>query len=327
VARGKGIEVPITADTKGFIKGTKQAEDTLEDFGDSLDAVAKDGTTAAERLDRAFADVDFKIAALEAEQAATKIEGSFKDAARAVGVSTDKIKADSKSSFKTVGAEAGQEFSQNFGEAIRSGNPAEAIVETVTSLSGALGGVGLALAGAFGIGAAIVSEIEKQNTRVREAATGLFNAARQGAIDAAAKEDFVNTILGTESWADALRKLAPLARTAGVSIGEVVQEIETGGTAVTGLDTALKAARDRADALGASPGPQQVAAALGPAGKAAQELAGFFQEGAAAIADQNALLQAQRDIALNSIRLVEQAGRTARGVTNAERTEINRTRP
>jgi len=297
----KGIVLDFIANVSPFRRGTKEAQAALDAFGDSLTDVARDGAKAGERL-----------------------ETSFRDAAQAVNRSSDQMKAQAGTSFRDIGTEAGAEFSQNFGEAIRSGNPADAIVETVTSLGGALGGVGLVLAGAFGIGAAIAGEIEKAKERVRTASNGLFDAARQGAIDAAAKEDFVNAILGTDSWAESLRKLAPLARAAGVPIGDVVAEIESGGRAATGLDRALDAAKARADLLGASNGPQQVAAALGPAGKAAQELAGFYSAGADALAQQNELLRPQRDIALNSIREVERAGRTAAGVTRAERYEMTR---
>jgi hypothetical protein len=195
-------------------------------------------------------------------------------------------------------------------------------------LSGALGGIGIALAGAFGIGAAIVNEISSKAEGVRTAAAGLFEAARQGAIDAAAKEDFVNAILGTDSWADSLTKLAPLARQAGVSIGDVVKEIETGGAAVTDLDRAFADATRRADELRkAGRSGDEIAGNLTLAQTAAGTLAAIYERGADAIAQQNDLLILQRDIALNSIREVERAGRTARGTTNAERYDAQRARP
>lgn len=301
---GKGIRIPIVADVREFLTGTRKAEQGLDDFADALDQTARDGDKAAEKLER-----------------------SFKDAARSINQTGDKIKSDSKSTYREIGTEAGAEFSQNFGEGIRSGNPTDAIVETVTSLGGALGGVGLVLAGAFGIGAAIAKEITDQTANVKKAATGLFEAARQGAIDAAAKEDFVNSILGTESWADSLRLLAPLARQAGVPIGDVVAEIESGGDAVTKLDTAFQAATKRANELrAAGKSGDEIAGNLTKAQVAAGTLAGLYERGADAIAQQNELLALQRDIALNTIREIERAGTAARGVTNFERSEM-RTRP
>jgi hypothetical protein len=231
------------------------------------------------------------------------------------------LRKGSKAGLADAGRETGAEFTQNFAEGVKSGDPAAVITETIAAAGSYLGPVGLTLAGAFGIGAAIVSEINASRERAYSAAKGLYEAVRSGAYDAAAKEEFVNNILGTEDFADARKKIAPQARLAGVSIGDVVAEIESGGDAATGLDAKVNQAIARLKELGDNPGPQQVAAALGPAGKAALELAGYYEQGAKAIADANYLLTLQKDIAINNVREVERAGRTARGVTNFERSE------
>jgi ABC-type transporter Mla subunit MlaD len=201
--RGRGIIVDLVANANPFRRGTKQAEDALEDFGDSLDQVARDGDKAAEKLER-----------------------SFKDTARAVNNVGDDVRRNSN--LGSVGAEIGEEFSQNFGEAVRSGNPAEAITETFTSLGPAFGVAGLAVAAGAGIVNGVIQGIQQAKDRLKDAGNELYRALEDGFLDAAERKIQLTAALGVDEYEDALDKIARLASETGVSTREIAAYLQDG---------------------------------------------------------------------------------------------------
>jgi hypothetical protein len=213
------IEIGVTADTKPFVTNTKKAQQTLEDFGDALDDVARDGAQSAE-----------------------KIERSFKDTANAVNNVGKDIK--SQSNLGNVGSEIGQEFSQNFGEAVRGGDPAGAIAETFTSLGPAFGIAGVAAAAGAGIILGVIKGAQEKAAEFKAAVEEITSAAFDATVDLAAEagigavlafqrawesnaiqEDQVRKALGVDSAAEALNELSRIAGLTGIPIGQLREAI------------------------------------------------------------------------------------------------------
>jgi methyl-accepting chemotaxis protein len=226
-ARGKGIVLDFIANVSPFRRGTKEAENALDDFGDSLTEVAKDGDKAAEKLER-----------------------SFKDTARAVNRVSDDVRTQG-TKVSDVGSEIGQEFSQNFGEAVRSGNPAEAITETFTSLGPAFGVAGLAVAAGAGIVNGVIQGIAEAKARLAKAGLDMYEALQDGFLDAAEKKIQLTAALGVDEYEAALDKIARLAKETGIGTQEIARYLQDGTDPAGRIATALEradAARQRVQA-------------------------------------------------------------------------------
>ena len=110
-----GIKITLLSDVKGFLTGTKQAEDALEDVSDSLDDVAKDAAKAGDKAGDELADGiekgtddaadsverlerSFKEMADSADKGATEASGSVEKLDRSFKDLADSVKKVSKSS-------------------------------------------------------------------------------------------------------------------------------------------------------------------------------------------------------------------------------------
>lgn len=269
MARG-GVTVKFLADFGKFIGEVAKGERSLADFGDALDSVAKDGDRAAEKLER-----------------------SFSDTARAVNRATDDLD-NVKGKAGAVGSEVGQEFSQNFGEAVRSGDPFGAILETGTSLGPAFGAAGVALAAAFGIGKAIADDITAQAERLREAGRTAWEALRDGMLDAAEQKVQLTAALGVDNLEDALDRIAELAADTGLEASDIAAYIATGvdpaGRVAAALERAAEAqerARASQDAARGNFTAEELAAA---------NIADARERSLAALERGNDLLRLEREI-------------------------------
>jgi hypothetical protein len=164
-----------------------------------------------------------------------------------------------KGRFGAVGAEVGEEFSQNFGEAVRSGNPLGAVFETATSLGPALGLAGLAAAAGAGIVSAVVSGIKANEQRIKDAGASLYDAMQDGMLDQAEKDDLLTQVLGVDNVPEAMRKVSRISRELGVKASDVFAEIISGGSAQTAIDDYMKqieAGIERAAQAGQAPDPE-----------------------------------------------------------------------
>lgn len=233
----RGIRVPFIADVREFIAGTRRAEQSLEDFEDSLESVVREGDSATNAL-----EADFRDLANSADRSFDKIDRSADDA----------LGTKLKGKGKRVGGEIGEEFSQNFGEAIRGGNIGDALVETVTSLGPALGAAGLAAAAAFGIGKALLDEASKAQKRAKQVGSNLFEAFRDGILEAKEREGILTGALGVDDIAAATARAADIARRLGVETSDALTYILTAGkTATPELEAALARAAAEAAAIAA----------------------------------------------------------------------------
>lgn len=228
---GKGIRVPFVADVRKFISGTDRIEDSLDDVADSLDKLTAEGDAVERQLESNFRDI------------AADARTQFRKVGKAADDGFDQVRRSGKAA--EAGREVGGEFAQNFGESVRSGDPAGALVETVTSLGPAFGAAGVALAAAFGIGKALVDEANKSKARLKAAGKTAFNALRDGVIEAQEQEDTLVDVLGADDIADAMKRAKKEAKNLGVATSDVVAFIVSGGRVAT---PALTAALARADA-------------------------------------------------------------------------------
>lgn len=216
MARDGSVLVKFLADTLGFRRGT-------DDMARALDDAARTTERDTEHMARAFRD------------AGQKIDRSTKD----VGQGT-------KRNMKDAGKEAGGEFIQNMGEGIGSGAPnlQDTILGTIGGIAPALGaaGVGVAIGATAALG--IIQGISEQQKKVKQAATDLFDAMRQGIVDAAAKENLLEQALGVDNMYDAIAKATEQANKLGVPVKDVLTYLESAGRVSTPQLTAALAAAD-----------------------------------------------------------------------------------
>ena len=229
----RGIQIPFTLDVRQWRKGIRTVELDLDDLGD-----------------------EFRDLERDAERSMDDIEDSFKNVGRAAKRAGDDIEdglgsglTDSGGNLKTAaGALAGEvvdEFVENWGEAVRSGDYASAFRETLSQLGqigGAIGGpVGAIAGGAVALGLTTAFDAAMRSSqeaaRIREA----IRVAMAGASDQATEE--VGYQSGKEYLAGLNRALMETATRQGT-----LQDVY----GVDNFVDALKAAQDEADNLGVS---------------------------------------------------------------------------
>lgn len=249
MARDGSVLIKFLADTLGFRRGT-------DDMTRALDDAARTTERDTEHMARAF-----------------------RDAGQKIDRSTKSVGTDTKRNMKDAGKEAGGEFIQNMGEGIGSGAPnlQDTILGTIGGIAPALGaaGVGIAVGATAALG--IIQGITDQNAKVKQAATDLFDAMRQGIVDASAKQDLLQKALGVDNMYDAMAKVTAEARRLGAPVQDVLQYLDSGGRVITpALAAALKEAQKQVQGVATKAGG--VHNALSDAGQAAQSLedqAGF----------------------------------------------------
>lgn len=219
----RGIVVPFTLDPREFTRQIRRVEYDLADVGDAFESVEGDADEAFRRIERDFDD------AVDAMQRDASTGG-----ARVGDNLSDGIR---RGRVGEVGDEVAEEFTQNFGEAIRSGNPADAILETFTSLGPALGALGLGSAVVAGIIKGIVDRGAEAQQATLDMANDLFagfvsageeagvsswQAYRKGLLDEASLDDRLMQALGTDNAVEAWQQVGQIAGETGLEIETVV---------------------------------------------------------------------------------------------------------
>lgn len=262
MARDGSVLVKFLADTLGFRRGTDDMVDALED--------------AARSTDR------------QTDRMAT----AFRDAGTKINRSTDKIGHDAKAGMREAGTEASGEFIQNLGEGIGSGQPdiKDAVLGTIGGIAPALGAAGAVIAVGASAALAIIGGIQAQQEKVKAAGRDLFDAMREGIVDASAREDLLEKALGVDNMYDAIGKARDQATRLKVPVGDVLAYLESAGRVATPALTAALAKSDERVA-GVSTKAGNVRGSLSDAAVAAGELkdqagfvAGAWQDAADAMA-------------------------------------------
>jgi hypothetical protein len=188
----------------------------------SLDIVAR-FTAETRGMETATRDVERDLGRLDA--AYDKAGRSAKDWSR----DTDRAAKDAGDGIRNTGREVGAEFAENVGEAFRSGDLAGTLTETLTSLAPALGAVGIGV----GIGGAIIGgaigAIQKRNADVKAAAVQSFDAFADGVLEAAERQNVLQTAMGYEDAQSMWEGIAAKAREANVPVAEYWDYVTSAG--------------------------------------------------------------------------------------------------
>lgn len=279
------IRIPFIADIAEFLRGTRDIGEGLDDVADALD----DLTTAGERVDSEVG-ADLTSVGKEAEQAADKVERSFKDAFRAVEsqgrTSSRRVQRD----VDDVGHGAFRDFRdearQNLAESVSSfRGDAESAVDAVQST---FGGLATALGPAGVVGSVIVaagigvlrSVATKAEEAVREVAergaelAGEFIDADAVAVSIEQITEAIKELATTATthgkfwWTDASTELIDLrdtSETAGVSFAKMAAGVAAGGVSASLALEDVNARLAEINRLTAAQGSGQSAAILAQA--------------------------------------------------------------
>lgn len=165
-----GFKFTLLSDVRGFLKGTTDVEQALDDVADSLDDLARDteadADKAADALERKFRDA-FDEVKTDAKDAGKKIGDEVEDGTRRASEGVDDFKSEAKQSARESAASFSGEF-EDVGDLVQ---------ETLANALGGFGPIGAAagIAAAAGFGAlmAKLEEVQEQTEAYRENVAGL----------------------------------------------------------------------------------------------------------------------------------------------------------
>lgn len=257
---GRGIRVPFVAEVTDWLRGTRAISDDLDGLGRDLRDLSRDSDRAADDigddLDRAADEGSraFRAFADDVDDALDRVRRDADRTGQQAGDDLSDGLSRGKGRVGDVGGEIADEFTENFGEAIRSGNPADAILETFTSLGPALGVLGIGAAVAAGIVNQFVQKAAEQKARVADAAASLFDtvagdaelsgraaadAFRRGFVEVGEVGAQLQGVLGTETIVDAWSRVGELVQRTGLDADTVTSAIIGNRDALTLVEAAL----------------------------------------------------------------------------------------
>jgi hypothetical protein len=239
----KPVSIEFIADVAKYLREVKKMEVSTEDVADALVATTNSADDLERKLSRAMKD-----SAKDTEV----LERALKDIPKASGHMADDVKRD----FDKVGdagAEAGketaQEFKQNLGESLSSGDLTAILQDTagglVSGLSGPLAWAAAALAGVAAIGFSKLQEQAEQAAQLADTYLGQMRERLgmiQADIDKAFKtqqmQEFVRENL------DFFQSLNDELAEAGINANDYVTALYEGGQPLADMEAKLRANRD-----------------------------------------------------------------------------------
>lgn len=203
----RDLVVRFLSDVKGFLDGTERMEEALRDVARDEERLADAGEDSAKRISRAY------------DRAADEMVRDQRRANR-----------DVREGFADTGREAGQEFSQNLGEAITSGDPTSLLADTAGGLAatfGAKGPIGAAFAGLAGAAAIAWSAIQADAEKTRQLALDAF----EDMLSQADYEGRLRTALTGQygSFQEGLVAIGKMADATGLDVGRIRDAFANGG--------------------------------------------------------------------------------------------------
>lgn len=233
----RGIQIPFTLDVRQWRKGIKRVELDIEDLGDEFKDLERDADRAMDDIEDSFKDVG---------RAAQRAGDDMQDG---IGQGLTSDSGNLKTAAGSLAGEVVDEFVENWGEAVRSGDYASAFRETLSQLGqigGAIGGpAGAVAGGAIALGLTTVFD-KVLKTELKASIASMFDTAASdaiakgeetgqgfaqafyGAIDSEqqARSDLTE-FFGADTFNDALDEAGRLAAELGV-------EFDVVGDAITG---------------------------------------------------------------------------------------------
>lgn len=212
-----GIRIKFLSDVADFLRGTKDVDKALEDVGDSLDQVARDGDAAADKLEK-----------------------SFKNVGRDLGTNVKKGAKDADEGLRDLK----NNTAQNLKETTASIHSAEDAIGGVQGLlAESLEGFGPAgvIAGsalAAGLGLA-VSAWQKQSEKIKQLSHDLTDAliSDNGRLS----EDSIVSRIKDLATDGSITKLADQARKARVDVATFIRAVAGDPTAIVNARRQLEA--------------------------------------------------------------------------------------
>lgn len=254
----RGLVIPLTADIRKFIRGMRLSADAVEEIGEEFDDIERKSDDAADDMVRNY------------ERAFDRLERAADQADLDLDVSKG-IKDAGGSAKVAAGALAGEvvdEFVENWGEAVRSGDYAGAVRETLSqlgSIGGAVGGpVGALIGGAVALGLTTAFDAAlRDSQRVREAMENIFDqvtaaelggkkaaaAFRRGFVDEASIDEQIVEATGADSLVAAWEEVGRIAAQTGLSQTVVTQALLGQKDAVKEVQGALKGVNTELDGV------------------------------------------------------------------------------
>lgn len=215
------ISINFLSNTREFLKGTQDVEQRLEDVSSALDDVAHDSQRSARKMEG-----DYKDAARAVDQSNERLERSFRELADSSRQSTKQVGDDLERNVRTSSAHAGEsvrefgnEAKQNIAETFSSfrgdaSDFAQIVQDTLGGLASGFSGipaVAAVAAGAAGIGL-VMGALDQANTKseawkqeVSELTQQFIEVGREG-------PDALDAVV------DKLKDLATQADAAGVDL-------------------------------------------------------------------------------------------------------------
>lgn len=227
------IRVPFVADVVQWLRGTGDMEDSLDDVRGSLDELARQAGTDAEKIERSFSDSFDKLKA-EGRTATRRVREDVDDFTHKSGRAFDDFKDEARQNL----AESVSSFEGNASSAV------DAVQSTFGGLAAALGPAGLIgttiVAAGIGMARGLFNAANEETERFKERVSAMFDELRQngGEITVSFKEDGVAELLNDSErlqaifGSDDLRKINKTLKDIGLSAGATQQLFAglTGGT-------------------------------------------------------------------------------------------------
>lgn len=203
----RDLVVRFLSDVKGFLNGTDRMEEALRDVARDEERLADAGEDSARRLTRAY------------DRAADEMVRDQRRAHR-----------DVREGFADTGKEAGQEFTQNLGEAISSGDVSGLLGDTAGGLAatfGATGKVGAAFAALAGVAAVTWAAIQQDAEKTKEVALAAFDSITTQADKRARLNSALEAQYG--SVMEGLEAIQKMSDSTGIDVERIKDAFAAGG--------------------------------------------------------------------------------------------------
>jgi len=261
------VSLAFVADVTGFLRGTKDVEDALDDVIESLDDVATQSRATSSTADASLDDIS-----ASSQAAAEALEADFRGAFDAVQAdarsSSSSISTHVRTGTKDAGAATGefkQEAKANLSEVASSfqgdfTSAADVVQGTLGGLVssfGAAGAIGLAAAGVgVGIARSLFQKSREEAAELKKASQEAIEAIAAAYVDAGGKITAASRKASLDRWFADNQKHIEGWRSAAADLGlpfETLVEASQGSAdAITQVGGALAGAQAEFDRLVAS---------------------------------------------------------------------------
>jgi hypothetical protein len=229
VAKARDVVVRFLSETRDFLRGTDQIAAAYDEMARDADRAADAGEDAARDTARAW------------DRAADKMRRDVDRSSRAM-----------RNDLADTGREAGDEFAQNLGESISSGDLSGLVSGTLGGLAGTLGKTGpiaLGLAAVGGVAAGVWTAMQEGAEKSAAAAQTAFDQLRAGADNEAKLQSVLEQRFG--SVVEGMERVNEYSELTGISTERIYDALVKGGPAAKRLaDYAAKMNGDLIDTEG-----------------------------------------------------------------------------